>query len=160
MTDFQWPAPPPRLSDEEWSAVESFLGRPIINRESGDHAFWEDTYANDHSLLDNFNRLAWLGDRVLNLAIADWREATVGPMKRWDGTGYQAVAQSQRVAVEVWWGWPDRMRLMLRLGNTKRGAANPKIIATYTEAVVGLVFREHGYEAAREFVWRFWLHMA
>lgn len=149
-------ARPPALSPDEWSIIESFLGLPVRDREAGAHAFWEDTYANDHDLLDNFNRLAWLGDRVLNLALADRREGIAEPMKRWNGTGYQTMEQSRDAAVGTWWGWPEPVRLMLRLGNAKQGTANSRLVGTYVEALVGLVFREHGYDAAREFVWKHW----
>ena len=148
----------PSLTPVEWSAVEDLLGHPVANRDDGAHAFWEDTYANDHGLLDNFNRLAWLGDRVLNLALADRREALAQPMKRWNGTGYQTQEQSEREAVDVSRGWPERVRAMLRLGNSKKGEANDRIVATFVEAIVGLLFREHGYDIAREFVWKHWLY--
>lgn len=146
----------PFLSSDEWSIIESFLGLPVADREAGARAFWEDTYANDHNLLDNFNRLAWLGDRVLNLALADRREAIAEPMKRWNGTSYQTQEQSRLAAVDVWWAWPNPVQEMLRLGNAKKGEANERILCTYVEALVGLVFREHGYDAAREFVWKHW----
>jgi dsRNA-specific ribonuclease len=146
----------PLLSDDEWATIESFLGHAVADRGEGNHAFWEDTYAHDHGLLDNFNRLAWLGDRVLNLALADRREAIAEPMKRWNGTGYQTEEQSQLAAVDVWWAWPPPVQEMLRLGNAKKGEANYRILGTYVEALVGLVFREHGYAAAREFVWKHW----
>lgn len=146
----------PALSDDEWSTIESFLGHPVVDRDAGAHAFWEDTYANDHNLLDNFKRLAWLGDRVLNLALADRREAIASPMKLWNGTGYQTQEQSQLAAVDVWWMWPKAVQEMLRLGNAKKGEANERILGTYVEALIGLIFRERGYDAAREFVWLHW----
>ena len=63
----------PHLSDDEWAVVVEFLALDAdsASRTRAGHAFWEDTYANDHNLLDNFKRLAWVGDRVLNLALAE-----------------------------------------------------------------------------------------
>lgn len=150
------PALPPMLSDEEWTIIETFLGHEIVDRGEAAHAFWEDTYAHHHGLLDNFNRHAWLGDRVLNLALADRRESVAQPMKRWNGTSYQTMEQSQLAAVDCWRTWPEPVQKLLRLGNPKQGIANPRIVGTYVEALIGVLFREHGYDAACEFVYLHW----
>ena len=146
----------PHLSDAEVADLEAFLGFTLADRNAASHAFWEDTFANDNFLFDNFMRKAWLGDRVLNLALADRREARSPESHRWAGTAAQAREQGRWTAVDVWERWPAPVRAMLRLGNTKKGEANHKIICTCVEAVVGLVFREKGYETARAFVWAHW----
>lgn len=150
------PTPLPMLSDEEWTVIEDFLGCKIRNREAAAHAFWEDTYAHEHNKRDNFKRLAWLGDRVLNLALADRRDAESEPMKRWNGTDYQTIEQSETAAASVWWVWPAPVCALLRLGKSKQGLANNRIVATFVEAIIGVVFRERGYVVAREFVYRHW----
>jgi hypothetical protein len=146
----------PHMSDAEVANLEAFLGFTLTDRQAAAHAFWEDTFAHDLGLLDNFVRLAWLGDRVLNLALADRREAGSAPSRRWAGTGPQQREQDGRRAVRVWETWPEPVKAMLRLGNAKKGRANDKIIGTCAEAVVGLVFRERGYDVARAFVWKHW----
>lgn len=148
--------PSPHLSEAEWAEVESFLGHPVRRRDEGEHAFWEDTFINDQGLLDSFKRHAWVGDRVLNLALADRREAIADPMKVWNGPEHQTREQAEDAAVDAWRDWPPPIQGMLRLGNAKQGVANDRIVGTYVEAIIGLLFREHGYDAAREFVWKHW----
>ena len=71
----------PTLSDDEWATFESFIGHPITGRAYAATAFWERTYANDRQLTGTFIRLAWIGDRVLNLALADRAEGGVAPTR-------------------------------------------------------------------------------
>lgn len=93
---------------------------------------------------------------MLNLALADRREARAEPTRRWHGTVYQTIEQSQDAAVAVWRDWPEPIKALLRLGNAKQGEAVDRVLGTCVEALVGLLLRERGYDAAREFVWKHW----
>jgi dsRNA-specific ribonuclease len=147
----------PWLSPEEWATLEAFLDLTVQDRERSNGAFWENTFANDNNLSDTFIRHAWIGDRVLNLALADHIEASRPPSFYWGGTFPQLQAQSGDVAYQVVMSWPAEIRELLRMGNTwaNRGVP-PRVWASYGEAIIGLLFREHGYVPARDFAWKHW----
>ncbi len=147
----------PWLSPEEWSILEAFLDLKVQDRQRSNGAFWENTFANDHGLSDTFVRHAWVGDRVLNLALADHIEASRPPSFYWGGTFPQLQAQSGWVASQVVSGWPAEIRGLLRFGNKwTNESVSSSIWATYGEAIIGLIFREHDYAAARDFAWKYW----
>lgn len=153
--------PSPHLSDEEWFTLELFVGLPVSDRSRCESAFWEDTFAHEHALPDTYKRLAWLGDRVLNLALADRRELEEPSTRQWGFvTHLQTEEQSGRFASAIVEGWPSDVQGLLRLGNSRQGASNLRIRATYAEALIGLVFREHGYDRARDFVCLHWGFLA
>ena len=147
----------PSLSEHEWDILELFLECDIRDREHAQSAFWEETFANERVLGDTYKRLAWLGDRVLNLALADRREIQEPPTRPWNGTAQQTHEQSGRIAAEVARSWPPEIVALLRLGVARRGLMVERMYATYAEALVGLVFREQGYAEASAFVWKHWL---
>lgn len=148
---------PHLLSGVEWDVVETFFGHPVTDRHGGASAFWEQTYANDHGLPANFIRWAWLGDRVLNLALADRLEHGGAPTRSWGATDAQLIVQSRYAAAQVVASWPAEVQGLLRVGNTWRRRQVPHSVwSSYAEALVGVLFREHGYLAARDLVWRWW----
>lgn len=146
----------PELSEEEWAVVDAFVGCKVVYREAVQSAFWEDTFANEERLPDNYKRLAWLGDRVLNLSLADRREADAPPQRPWAETGPLLLDQSGCTALRVARSWPPEVLALLRAGNTWRGRDRGDLLPHYAEAMVGLVFRAGGYHAARSFVARHW----
>jgi len=147
----------PWLSAAEWETLEAFLGVSIANRKLANGAFWENTYANDHDLNDTYVRHAWLGDRVLNLALAERIDSKTTRSRSWDGTDSIIYAQSGYRASSIVQGWSQPIQDLLRLGNTWGGRSVPaRIHATYGEAIIGVLFQDHGYPVARDFVWSHW----
>jgi ribonuclease-3 len=100
-------------------------------------------------------RLEFLGDRVLGLAIAElltrlFPEATEGELALW----YNYLVRADTcgdVAIE----W-DLGRFIVMSGG-KAGSAGRRILGNACEAVLGAIFLDGGYEAARTVVQRFWM---
>lgn len=103
--------------------------------------------------------LAWLGDRVRNLAMAEiaWSpdatlvecEALYKPFDSRDAGARFCKELGLDLLVEV--GGPESG---VRGGGGSRGAQAPATLDATFEAVIAVIFRHRGYEAAREFVWR------
>lgn len=142
----------------EVELLGEFLGVELTDKAWAESAVRDHTYANDRGLADNYIRAAWLGDRVLNLVLADRTERDWPPMRTWAGTEPQREQQSRaRAAAIVAEQWPAEVRALLRLGNTWRDRSpDPSMWAAFAEALVGVAFREGGYPAARRFVERWW----
>lgn len=106
---------------------------------------------------DNYERLEFLGDRVLGLAMAEWLYAEFpaepeGQLsKRLNALVTGAVCAA--IAREV--GVPSH----LRLGKQARddGAADSdNVLGDVMEALIGALYLDHGFDATRAFVRTHW----
>lgn len=104
--------------------------------------------------------LAWLGDRVRNLAMAEiaWSrhatslsecEALYKPFDSRDAGARFAKELGIDLLVEV--GGPESG---VRGAVGSRGATAPATLDATFEAVIAVIFIHRGYGAARDFVWR------
>ena len=105
--------------------------------------------------LDHNERLEFLGDSVLNLAVADLLYERLRALPEGDLSRIRANLVKQdtlhQLAVEL--GLPDVIRLgegEARSGGHKR----PSILADALEAVIGAVFLDAGFSAAQTLVHR------
>ena len=102
-------------------------------------------------------RLEFLGDRVLGLAVAEllaqtFPKAREGELARWFN---QLVRAETCAEVAQQWGLGDF--ILMSGGEAGSGGRRKKtILANACEAVLGAVFADAGYEAAKEVVRRFW----
>lgn len=106
---------------------------------------------------DTYERLEFLGDRVLGLVVAEWLYERFGTepegqlSKRLNAlvarTTCAAVARDLGVAAHV------------RLGKqalADGAAASDNVLGDVTEALIGALYLDHGLNAARDFVRRAW----
>lgn len=118
----------------------SLLGRALTHR----------SFGSDHN-----ERLEFLGDSVLNLAVSGLLYQVLGTLDEGELSRVRANLVKQetlhRIAVEL--GLPVLLRLgegELRSGGSKR----PSILADALEAVIGAVYLDADYEAAASLVRR------
>ena len=104
----------------------------------------------------DYQRLEFLGDRVLGLAIADWLYADTGASEGKLSQRLNALVSRETCA--------DVARKLgiathIRLGKQARddgGAQSDNILGDVMEALIGALFVERGFDAARDFVRRVW----
>jgi ribonuclease III len=102
-------------------------------------------------------RLEFLGDRVLGLAIAEllansFPKAREGELARW----FNHLVRAETCA-EVAQQWELGAFILMSGGEAGSGGRSKKtILANACEAVLGAIFADGGYEAARGVVCRFW----
>jgi ribonuclease-3 len=102
-------------------------------------------------------RLEFLGDRVLGLAVAEllaqtFPKAREGELARW----FNQLVRAETCA-EVAQQWDLGDFILMSGGEAGSGGRGKKtILANTCEAVLGAVFADAGYGAAKEVVWRFW----
>lgn len=104
---------------------------------------------------DHNERLEFLGDAVLSLAISSLLFAQLGGSDEGDLTRVRAhlVREESLHKVALQLGLPDVIRLSD--GEARGGGAQrASILADALEAVIGAVFREGGFDAARDVVQR------
>jgi ribonuclease-3 len=104
---------------------------------------------------DHYERLEFLGDSVLNLAVSDLLYTRLGNLPEGDLSRVRAnlVKQDTLHQLAVGLGLPDVMRLgegEVRSGGQKR----PSILADTLEAIIGAVYLDGGFAAAQALVHR------
>ena len=104
---------------------------------------------------DHYERLEFLGDSVLNLAVSDLLYTRLSDLPEGDLSRVRAnlVKQDTLHQLAVGLGLPDVMRLgegEVRSGGQKR----PSILADTLEAIIGAVYLDAGFAAAQALVQR------
>jgi ribonuclease-3 len=105
----------------------------------------------------DYERLEFLGDRVLGLVVADllWRRFDVEPEGPLTRRHAQLVRRDTLAAVAVEIGL-DRV-IHLSPAEAASGAArNPGILADVLEAVIAAIYLDAGFDAAFAFIERWW----
>lgn len=104
----------------------------------------------------DYQRLEFLGDRVLGLSVAAWLysagDAPEGKLSQ-RLNALVSGATCARIARAI--GLPQH----IRLGKQARedgGADSDKILGDVMEALIGASFVEHGYDTTRETIYRLW----
>jgi len=102
-------------------------------------------------------RLEFVGDRVLGLAVAElladsFPKSREGELARW----FNHLVRAETCA-EVAQEWALGTFILMSGGEAGSGGRSKKtILANTCEAVLGAIFADGGYEAARAVVRRFW----
>lgn len=102
-------------------------------------------------------RLEFLGDRVLGLAIAElladsFPKAREGELARW----FNHLVRAETCA-EIAQEWELGAFILMSGGEAGSGGRSKKtILANACEAVLGAIFADGGYDAAQAVVHRFW----
>ncbi len=134
-------------------ALGARLGHRFADAALLDRALTHRSWANEHPpALDN-EGLAFLGDAVLALVVAEhlWRTDPVAPV------GVLTPARAELVSGANLARWAGVLGLgaHLKLGRgelTQGGQAKESVLATALEAVLGVVYLEAGLPAARSAV--------
>jgi ribonuclease III len=110
---------------------------------------------------DHYERLEFLGDSVLNLAVSDLLYTRLQSLPEGDLSRVRAnlVKQDTLHQLAVGLGLPDLIRLgegEMRSGGQKR----PSILADTLEALIGAVYLDAGYSAAQSLVARLFADVA
>ncbi len=137
-------------AETEW--LTEILGIP-----PRDTAHYERALTHGSHGADNYQRLEFLGDRVLGLAMAEWLserfpQAREGELSH-RFTTLVSGATCAAVAREI------GVRPHLRLGKQARGDGaieSDNILGDALEALIGALYIEHGFPAAASFVRRHW----
>jgi ribonuclease-3 len=107
--------------------------------------------------LANYQRLEFLGDRVLGLAVAELLNAAYPSAREGELSKRLAALVRRETCVEIALAW--RVGPHLRLGQGERqtgGESKPAILGDVTEAILGAAFLDGGWEVAQALVERFW----
>ena len=132
------------------SALGARLGHAFRDRALLLRALTHRSYANEHPPERDNERLAFLGDAVLSLVVAEhlWRAAPEEPV------GVLTPRRAEIVSGANLARWAEHLNLGadVRLGRGEEltgGQAKESVLATAFEAVLAVVYLEDGLPAAR-----------
>ncbi len=143
------------LSLEDCAKLESIIGYVFHDKERLIRALTHASAKTSHGR--NYERLEFLGDRVLGLCIAELLFTT---FKNAD-EGELSVRLNQLVSAEACAGICDRMELHLfiRTGSDLQkitGKRMKNVRADVVESLIAAIYIDGGLEAARSFILKFW----
>ncbi|MEO7940841.1 MAG: ribonuclease III [Burkholderiaceae bacterium] len=136
--------------DPLWQALQQRLQHVFSNADLLNRALTHRSFGADHN-----ERLEFLGDSVLNLAVSDLLFQRLRQLPEGDLSRVRAnlVKQDTLHGLAVTLGLPGCIRLgegEMRSGGKKR----PSILADALEAVIGAVYLDAGFIAAQQLVHR------
>lgn len=132
------------------------LGIPIRNSELFQESITHRSYLNEHRgyKLDHNERLEFLGDAVLELIVTEYLYHHY-PNPEGELTAFRAAIVNGEILAEIAGRLGVEDFLLMSRGESKdTGRARMWLLANAMEAIIGALYLDSGYEAAREFIER------
>ncbi len=123
----------------------------IKNKKLLEEALTHSSYSNEHKNTNNYERLEYLGDSILNAIVSDYfyKKTTLneGDMskKRASFVCEQALA---------YYGNQINLNDYIRLGEGQKNKINESIIADVFEAIIAVIFIDQGFYTAKKFIYK------
>ena len=140
------------LAAETRAFLTGLTGRP-----PADEALWLEALTHGSTGHErNYERVEFLGDRVLGLAVAEWlHELGTGDEGKLSQRLNALVSRSTCAEVARSIGLGEHI-LLGKQARDDGGHDSDNILGDVMEALIGASFVEHGFEAARDMVRRLW----
>lgn len=140
------------LNEQTGRFLEALTGKAVR-----DSALW--VAALTHGSMGeahDYQRLEFLGDRVLGLVIADWLFETTGAAEGKLSQRLNALVSRETCAdVARTLGIPAHIR-MGKQARDDGGVESDNILGDVMESLIGALFIERGFDSARDFVRKCW----
>ena len=143
------------LNDEELQLVEGLIHTTFTDRELLRSALTHRSYLNEHrdATWEHNERLEFLGDAVLELVITDFLYRKYPEKPEGELTAVRAALVNTHSLAAAAQALGVNDYLLLSKGEAKdRGRARQYILANTFEAVIGAIYLDQGYDAARTFI--------
>jgi ribonuclease-3 len=141
----------------DFSKFEARAGVEFANKDLLRQAFTHRSYLNENrasGLLHN-ERLEFLGDAVLELVITDYLYKKFPEMNEGELTSLRSALVNWDTCASVATNLGANDFLLLSKGESKDvGRARQYILANTMEAIIGAIYMDKGFEAAKDFIVR------
>ena len=139
----------------EFSPFEKNIGISFKDRSLLKQAFIHRSYINENRnlKLEHNERLEFLGDAVLELVVTDYLYHKYPQKPEGELTSFRSSLVNSNTLAEVAKRLDINNFLLLSRGESKdTGRARQFILANALEAVIGSIYLDQGYNAARDFI--------
>jgi ribonuclease-3 len=138
------------------SEIEKFV-RDRLGHEVKDSTLFQRALTHPSFGKENYQRLEFLGDRVLGLVMAEWlierfQKEPEGTLSH-RFTTLVSRAFCAEVGLEI--GLPDYMRMGPQAWQ-EGVARSENVLGDVTEALIAALYLDGGFEAAKKFIRRYW----
>lgn len=143
--------------DKDWTQLEAAIGHTFADRDRLMRALTHASAQVSRGKKGDYERLEFLGDRVLGLCVAEmlfttFRDATEGEL---------SVRFNQLVSAEACASVADEMELhrFIRTGSDVKKITAKNMLnvrADVVESLIAAIYLEAGLEAARGFILKYW----
>lgn len=143
--------------DINFSRFEEKAGVAFKDKGLLKQAFTHRSYINENknSKLEHNERLEFLGDAVLELAVTDFLYNKYPDRPEGELTTYRSALVNAVTLAEVASGLSMNDFLLLSKGESRdTGRARQYILANTFEAIIGAIYLDQGYDAAKSFIER------
>lgn len=147
---------PEKLS-RDWTPFEKAIGVTFKSRDLLTQAFIHRSYLNENPRtgLAHNERLEFLGDAVLELAVTNFLYLEYPDSPEGELTSYRAALVNANTIAEVAQEINMNEYLYLSRGESKdMGKARLYILANAVEALIGAMYLDQGYDATEKFIGR------
>lgn len=143
------------LEPKAW--LEQALGYRFESEAMLAEALTHPSFTAEHSGSTDYDRLEFLGDSVLQLAVTRYLYSAMPEASEGEMTLLRAgvVSEPALAAIGKEWGVPDAVRFG-RGEELSGGKDKDSIISDVVEALLGVVYLESGLAAAEEIIGRHW----
>ncbi|MEX2090836.1 MAG: ribonuclease III [Candidatus Paceibacterota bacterium] len=145
-----------KMSDK-LSELEEKIGYSFINKDLLLMALTHRSYLNENTKwhLDHNERLEFLGDAVLELVVTEYLYANY-PNPEGEMTNWRAALVNAVMLSKITGEFDLNKYILLSKGEAKdTGRARQYILANAMEALIGAIYLDQGYDAAKEFISKF-----
>ena len=139
----------------DFSAFEKKIGYAFKNKELLEQAFTHRSYINENRDIarEHNERLEFLGDAVLELAVTDFLYAKYPQSPEGELTAYRAALVNTQSISDAGTKLGMNDYLLLSRGESRdTGRARQIILANAFEAVIGAIYLDAGYTASQKFI--------
>ncbi|MGL4242128.1 MAG: ribonuclease III [Beijerinckiaceae bacterium] len=138
--------------------LQAALGHIFADQKLLEHALTHVSSVKSGNIrLQSYQRLEFLGDRVLGLAIAEMLSATFPDADEGELARRMAELVRKETCAEVAADWNTGPNIRLGAGEAQSGGRKRlTILADVCEAVIGAVFLDAGYDAAKTVIGKAW----
>ena len=139
---------------KDWDKLEKILGVTFKNKDLLKQSLVHRSYLNENPSfhLPHNERLEFLGDAVLELAVTDYLYNNY-PQPEGELTNWRAALVNAKILSEIAKGLELEEYLFLSRGEAKDAGSKARqiILANAIEAVVGAIYLDQGMEAAQKY---------
>jgi len=146
----------------DFAKFEKIAGITFKNKELLRRAFTHRSYLNENRDTESSHneRLEFLGDAVLELMVTEYLFEKYPDSNEGDLTAYRASLVNAITLSEVAQSIGVNDYLLLSKGETKdMGKARQYILANTIEAIIGAIYLDQGYDAAKYFIAKNLFHL-
>jgi ribonuclease III len=144
-----------RNIEEDLARLEQIVGHTFADRSHLLSAITHRSYLNEHreATQEHNERLEFLGDAVLELVVTDYLYRTYQDKPEGELTAIRAALVNTTSLSDASLKLGVNEFLLMSKGEAKdTGRARQYILANVFESLIGAIYLDHGYAAAREFI--------